>query len=127
MDRITITAIVKNVLALIGSFLIGKELFGAQVDESLWQIIAGAVLVLISFVLSFASNTVTKEKFQDAIRVLLVGIGGALVAGGWVEPAKVEMWIGAITAIAPMIYEWISRKKSQEIAKGEIPVQQLTK
>jgi nitric oxide reductase large subunit len=127
MDKTTIVAVIKNALALIGSFLIGKELFGAAVDESLWQIIAGAVMLLISFVMSFASNLVTKEKFQDAIRVLIVGIGGALVAGGWVEPAKLEMWIGAITAIAPMIYEWISRKKSQEIAKGEIPVQQLTK
>jgi nitric oxide reductase large subunit len=127
MDKTTIVAVIKNALALIGSFLIGKELFGAAVDESLWQIIAGAIMLLISFVMSFASNLVTKEKFQDAIRVLIVGIGGALVAGGWVEPAKLEMWIGAITAIAPMIYEWISRKKSQEIAKGEIPVQQLTK
>lgn len=127
MDKITIVAIIKNALALVGSFLIGKELFGSAIDESLWQIITGSVMVLISFLMSFASNTVTKEKFQDALRVLIVSIGGALTAGGWVEPVKVEMWIGAITAIAPMVYEWISRKKSQDIAKGDIPVQQLTK
>lgn len=127
MDKIRIAAIVKNVLAIAGSIWIGKELFGAQVDQTLWEILAGSAMVLTSFVISFKTNLVTKEKFQDALRVLIVSVGGALTAGGWVEPAKLELWIGAITAIAPMIYEWISRKKSQDLAKGATPINELTK
>jgi nitric oxide reductase large subunit len=127
MDRITIVAIIKNALALIGSFLIGKELLGTSVDESLWQLIAGAVMVLISFIMSFASNLLTKEKFQDALRVLFVSISGALIAGGWVKPEQVELWAGAVTAIGTLVYEYLSRKKSQDIAKGEIQVNKLTK
>lgn len=127
MDKIRIAAIIKNALAIIGSFLIGKELFGAQVDQGLWEIIGGAVMVLISFFMSFATNLVTKEKWQDALRVLFVSVGAALTAGGWVKPEQIELWGGALTMLGTLIYEWISRKKTQDIAKGATPINELTK
>lgn len=127
MDKIRIAAIVKNVLAIVGSFWIGKELFGAQVDQNLWEILAGSAMLLISFIMSFKTNLVTKEKWQDALRVLFVSVGGALTAGGWVKPEQIELWGGALTMLGTLLYEWISRKKSQDLAKGATPINELTK
>jgi hypothetical protein len=67
------------------------------------------------------------EMLQSFIRSAFVGFGGLLVAKGQLSPGTLESVIGVITAILPAIYSFLSRKKSQEIAKGSIIVEALKK
>ncbi len=120
-----ITSIIRNLLTLAGAFLIGRNLFGLEVNEVLWQEIVGGVMVIVGIVMSIMDKTLTEEKFQGALRHIVLLVGGLLVAKGTIKPEQIEVYLGIITALAPLIYGYISRKKNQDIASGKIATSQL--
>jgi Ca2+/Na+ antiporter len=120
-----ITSIIRTILTLVGSYLIGHNLFGTSVNESLWQEISGGIMVLVGIVMSILDKTISIEKVQGALRHIVLVAGGLLIAKGVVTPAQIEMYIGLATALVPVVYGWLSKKKSQQVASGDIPVQHL--
>jgi hypothetical protein len=123
MERIT--SIIRNVLTLAGAFLLGRNLFGLEVNEVLWQEITGAIMVLVGIIMSIMDKTVTIEKAQGALRHIILAVGGLLVAKGSIKPEQLELYLGAAAALVPLIYGFLSTKKSQAIASGDITVNQL--
>jgi len=120
-----ITSIIRNLLTLIGSFLIGRHIFNQTIDAPMWDVITGSVMALTGVIMSIADKTVTIEKVQGVIRHVVLSIGGIMIAGGIVKPEQIELWLGAITALTPIIYGWLSKKKTQQVASGEVTINQL--
>jgi Ca2+/Na+ antiporter len=120
-----IISIIRNVLTLAGAFLLGRNLFGLEVNEVLWQEITGVIMIIAGIVMSVLEKSLTIEKLQGALRHIILAVGGILVAKGTIKPEQIEIYLGIAAALAPIIYGYLSRKKSQQVVAGEIPTTQL--
>lgn len=127
MDRKTIETIFRTLLTSVGVFMLGKNLLGTEIDASVWQMVVGSAMSLLAVVWGVLDKNLGIEMLQSFIRSAFVGFGGLLVAQGQLSAGTLESVIGIITAILPAIYSFLSRKKSQEIAKGAIIVEALKK
>lgn len=119
-------SIITALLTVVGTFLIGKNIWGQPVDTELWQTITGAVLAVAGLVMSFLDKNLTIEKWQGIARTTIMAVGGVLIGIGRLTPEALETWIGIITSLIPMLYTWLSKKKNEQIQAGEINVRQLT-
>lgn len=120
-----IMAIIRMLLSLFGSYLIGKNLFGATIDEVLWQEIVGAVLVVISLVWTILDKSAGIEKVEGVIRQFVTALGGLFIGLGIVKEETVTTISSILIALLPYILSLLGRRKSQEIATGELGVNDL--
>ena len=120
MNKETIFSLLRTALTLIGSYLIGKNLLGNTIDNSIIEILVGAGMSLASVVWGIISKDLVIEQIQSFIRSAVVGIGGLLVASGKIEAGKIESLSGFLLAVSTFIYSLLSRKKSQNIVSGKI-------
>ena len=127
MDRKTIETLLRTAMTSLGVFMLGKNLLGTAIDASVWQMVVGTAVSLLAVVWGVLDKNLGIEMLQSFIRSAFVGFGGLLVAKGQLSAGTLESVIGVITAILPAIYSFLSRKKSQEIAKGAIIVEALKK
>lgn len=125
MKKENVFSLIRTILTALGSFLIGKNIFGNVVDQSILEIIVGAVLSIVSIAWSIADKTANIEMLQSGIRKVFVMIGGLLVASGKLDAAKLDTYLGLALSLIPFLYSLLSKKKSQEIAEGTISVQDL--
>ena len=127
MDRKTIETLLRTAMTSLGVFMLGKNLLGTAIDASVWQMVVGTAMSLLAVIWGVLDKSLGIEMLQSFIRSAFVGFGGLLVAKGQLSAGTLESVIGIITAILPAIYSFLSRKKSQEIAKGAIIVEALKK
>ena len=125
MNKETIFSLLRTALTLIGSYLIGKNLLGNTIDNSIIEILVGAGMSLASVVWGIISKGLVIEQIQSFIRSAVVGIGGLLVASGKIEAGKIESLSGFLLAVSTFIYSLLSRKKSQNIVSGKIESDKL--
>lgn len=120
-----ILALIRMVLSGFGAFLLGKNLFGATIDESLWQMIVGSVMILISFLWSIFSKTSTTEMIEGFARQLITALGGLLTGLGVVKEETYQLISGIVTSLLPYILSLLGKHKNQEIAQGTLGVKDL--
>ena len=121
----TIYAIIRMVLSGLGAYLLGKNLFGHTIDESLWQMIVGSVMILISFVATVFDKTAGVEIWEGLIRQLVTSIGGLLTGLGVVKEETFATISTAILSLLPLILSLLGKKKSQAIAMGDLGIKDL--
>lgn len=126
MTQEQIFGLLRAILTIAGTYLFGHNIFGNKIDESLWQEIAGAVLVAASFVWTFVSKTLTLEIFQSSILKIVMVFGGLLVTSGKVTGATLQAWVAFLTALIPIVYSFLSKAKSKAIAEGDIKTRNLS-
>ena len=127
MDRKTIETIFRTLLTSLGMFMLGKNLLGTEIDASVWQMVVGSAMSALAVIWGVLDKNLGIEMLQSFIRSAFVGFGGLLVAKGQLSAGTLESVIGIITAILPAIYSYLSRRKSQEIAKDALIVVALKK
>lgn len=120
-----ILALIRMLLSGFGAFLLGKNLFGATIDESLWQMIVGSVMILISFLWSIFSKTSTTEMIEGFARQLITALGGLLTGLGVVKEETYQLISGIVTSLLPYILSLLGKHKNQEIAQGTLGVKDL--
>ena len=125
MNKDRIFAILRTLLSIGGALLLGHNIFGHAIDESLWQEITGGAMGAASIVLSVLDKTITLEMIQGALRQALSFVGGLLIASGKLTAENMNTWLGVITALVPFIYAGLSRKKTQAIDTGQVSITQL--
>lgn len=127
MTQEQLFGLLRAILTLAGTYLFGHNIFGNAIDASLWQEIAGGVMVVASFVWSILEKSLTLEIFQSSILKIIMVVGGLLVTSGKLTGAALQAWIAALTALLPIIYSYLSKMKSQQIQSGEIQTKKLSK
>lgn len=120
-------SVLRVVLTAIGSFLIGRTLFGHNIDYALWEQIAGVVIILASTFWGIVNKTAGIEKIQSALRQVFVVAGGLIVSAGYITGNQLETILALIPVVLPLIYSYTSRIKSRQLADNTINVQQLKK
>lgn len=125
--NISITGVIRNILTAVGGYLLGKNLFGLAVNESLWQELTGVIMGIISVIWSIKEKNVTIEMFQGVIRNTVGFLGGIFVGFGKITGDTLALVLALIVPASQLIYSGLSRLKSQHIDEGKIKVEQLKK
>lgn len=121
-----ILTVIRMVLSAFGAYLLGKNLFGHAIDESLWQEIVGGAMIVISLVMTVLNKTSTYEAVEGFIRQTVTALGGLLVGLGIVKDQAYTTVSSIVIALLPYILSLLGKKKSQEIATGNLGVADLT-
>jgi len=117
----------RDILTLVGGYLIGITVFGVNIDANIWQLVVGGVMALGGTLWSVYDKSVTIEKVQSGVRRILSTAGGILIAKGVLSPERLELVISIIVSAIPMYQSFNSRKKVQQIQQGVIGVHELKK
>lgn len=123
----TLLKILPSILTIAGTFLIGSNLFGTAVNESLWQEIVGAVLAVAGVLASIIDHTASVEMIQAALRRAAEVITTLLIASGKATPETVKSVLEFMLLAVPIIYAYFSRKKTQKLSTGELSTSDLKK
>jgi hypothetical protein len=127
MNKETLMSLLRTFLTSFGVFLLGKNLFGAAIDQSVWQMVVGVVMAGISVVWGIFDKTVGIEMLQSFLRSAIIGFGGLLVARGSLSPEKLESILGIVMSILPLLYSMLSRKKTNNLVNGTLSLEELKK
>lgn len=119
--------IIRNVFTVLGAWLLGRNLFGATLEPALWQEITGTVIMIAAFVSALKSKELTIEKSQTVILKVIMVAGTICVSSGLITGEYLDKVIMSVTVLFPIIYSILSKKKSADIASGEISVKKLSK
>ena len=125
MNTQALFSVLRTLLIAFGAFLIGKNFFGSVLDASIWEQLVGAVISVGTMIYAFIKRESTIEGFQATIRGVLVFIGGLLVTSGKITGALLEAILGVLTILGPMLYAWLSRKKTEGLANGTVRLETL--
>lgn len=120
-----IWGILRATLMAVSSWFIGKQVLGQTVDENLIGVIIAALGVIGSFIWSVTSKELNLEMWQGALRNLIIGVGGVFLAFGLLKEETLPTILSLVTVLGPMIYAWLSKKKSKQLQSGKIETDQL--
>jgi hypothetical protein len=126
MTKEMILGIARQVLTVAGAFLLGKNLFGAAIDESILQEVSGALLMIVSLVWTIKSKELTLEILQSVLLKVIIVAGTLLVSSGKLTGTTLNAIVGIVTALLPIIYSLISKKKSDDVKTGQIQAAKLS-
>lgn len=116
-------SLIRSLLTLFGSFLIGHTIFGHVLVSATFDTISGVAMTAFSIGWSFYKGQATEDTFESMIRQLLQGAGGLLVGSGLLNATQ----FGQITAFVilgiPMVWGYISKMKTAKIAAGHLTAQ----
>jgi hypothetical protein len=121
MNKEVLFTLLRALLTLVGTYLIGKPLFGGTIDDNVLQVIFGAVMSIAGLAWSVFDKTIGLEMIQAFIRSVGMGIGGILIANGKLSAEKLETYLGAILALSIFLHSWLGKKKNDGIVNGTIP------
>jgi hypothetical protein len=127
MNKETLMSLLRTFLTSFGVFLLGKNLLGAAIDQSVWQMVVGVVMAGVSVVWGIFDKTVGIEMLQSFLRSAIIGFGGLLVARGSLSPEKLESILGIVMSILPLLYSMLSRKKTNNLVNGTLSLEELKK
>ena len=127
MTKEQIYAIIRLLLSALGSYLLGHNLFGNTIDNSILTQITGCVLGLVSVIWSIAEKNVLTEQIEGAVRQSITFIGGLLVSSGKLSAASLDSWLGILVIILPFILSRLGVAKNKQIDTGIIKVEELKK
>ncbi len=126
MNQDKLLSLLKNVLTVVGGLFLGKTIFGqVPFTTELLDGIIGAALSITALVWSIKEKKVTIEMQQGAVRRVLSLIGGILVSSGKMTVENMNLWIGVILSLVPIIQGQTSIAKAKQLQNGEIKVSQL--
>lgn len=125
MKKDQILSAVRSILLALGAFFAGKLFFGTPIDDDKWQGVVGSVVGIGSVIWGILDKTATIEMVQSALRSIVIIIGGFLITTGKLKEETLNSILGLVAVIAPMIYGWLSIKKSEKIATGILGIADL--
>lgn len=110
----------RAILIIVGSYVVGHNVFGHAVDSSTWQIIAGSIVTVASTIWGIVAKTTSIEGVESAVRSIITSVGGLLVSAGTLSGDNLNAILGLITALAPAVQSALSKSKNQQISAGSV-------
>ena len=126
MTKETVIILIKALLTVVGSWLIGQNFIGQPIDQSVLEIIGGIIMSGVSIFWSIRDKSYTIESLQAFARQVLLFIGGLLIAANKITPDRFEAILGLILAVVPIVQSYASKKKAEQIKQGKIDVDALS-
>jgi|SRR5579863_320659 len=118
-DNLVMT-VIRSLLTLLGTFLIGKVLAGHTINADLWQLIVGAGMAIAGVITEFTSTTASSTQFQSALVSAGTAVGGVLLAFGWIDQQTVTAITGLITSILPLLHKQSTKLTVMHLLNNKI-------
>lgn len=118
-------SIARNLLTLVGGFFLGRSFLNQPITSDFLDLAIGGLLTIAGIVWSIVDKSATIEKLQGAARHIASTIGGILVTAGMIKPEQVELYLGVVLALIPILQGSMSRAKVAQIKTGEVSIHQL--
>ena len=122
MNKDTLLSLVRTLLTLAGTYIIGHNLFGKPIDADAWQEVGGALLTVFGVGWGILDKSATAEMIESAIRSVVISIGGLLVAAGKLSGETLQAILGLVAVVATAIQSHTSKVKVKQIASGQLSV-----
>jgi hypothetical protein len=116
----TIWSIVRTLITLAGTYLVGLNLFGHPLDSNTFQIIGGIIMTLGSVIWGIVDKSASIEQVQSGIRSAFIAGGGLLIAWGKLSAQQLELIIGLIVPVLTVLQSYTSKVKVQQINSGQL-------
>lgn len=110
----------RAVLTLAGSYLVGHSIAGHKIDDNLWQLIGGAAVTIASTVWGILDKAATIEGLQSAIRSIVTAVGGVFLALGIAFQQTLDSLMSMTLVLVPLIQSYISKVKVKQLDSGKI-------
>lgn len=120
MNSQTGLSILRTVLTLVGSFIVGHAIFGHTVTVDIWSVIIGAAGTVGSIVWGIYDKTATVDGLTSAVRSVITAIGGLAVSSGWLTSDNLTSILGLAAALLPAILSHLDRVKTTAVATGDL-------
>ncbi len=127
MEKERLLALLRSILSSLGGYILGREVFGSQITETLWLEILGVVMGLASVVMSILAKQLTIEMVQGTVRQVLSFIGGVLVSKGVMSAETLTLILGLVPAILAWFQGLLVRRKNIQLMHGTISTNSLSK
>ena len=119
--------LLRSVLMIASSYVLGKNIFGTTIDENVWQEVISSVIAVVTIVWGFLDKTLPLEGFQTAIRGIISFVGTLFVAKNVLSDNTLAAILALSIPISQTIYAFLSKSKSKKLESGQISVAQLKK
>lgn len=119
-------SILRTILTFAGTYVIGHNLFGHEVDSQTWEIIGGSLLAIGSIVWGIVDKSAGIEQIESALRSILISLGGVAVSFGLIKNEVVVTLLALLTPVIALIQSWTSKAKVVQIDKGTLATNQTT-
>lgn len=120
MQKETIFSLLRTILTLVGTYLIGKNIFGHTVDDNIFTVISASLITLVSVVWGIVDKTATIEGVQSGVRSVFIGLGGLAVSWGFLKSEQLVAILGVLAPLLTLIQSYTSKVKVKQIHSGKV-------
>ena len=122
MSKETGLSLIRAVLTLLGSYLIGKNIFGTTVDQN-WLVVGiGAVITVASTVWGIISKEIGSEQLASALRSAVMAVGMIFVASGKLSSNALEQIALIVVTLIPIVLSRTSASTNKQLADPNSPI-----
>ncbi len=125
MSKENVINLLQSLLVVAGGYLIGDNLLGNEINQVLWMGIVGVAVTLVGFIWDLATTKVAIEYVQTTLMGVAQFVGGLLISIGKLSAENAQTYYGLLSTLVGLIYPIISRKKTAELANGDLNVTEL--
>lgn len=120
-------SIIRTLLTGAGAYLIGKNLFGNTIDQSIWGEVSGVAMVMISSIWGFITKELKIEALEDALKQAFVVLGTLAVMGGKLSTGLYQTILTLLPMLFGILGSSLARMKNNGLANGSISTSSLKK
>lgn len=125
MNKDTFFGYLRTAMTIVGSLLVGKAIFGHNVDTEVINSVIGGALFVGSAVWGIVDKTATLEMITSALSKTITFIGGLFVTSGWLKDSTLTAIMGLVPLLAAEIGKRVNNAKEQKIVTGTMGVKDL--
>lgn len=108
-------AFFKTFVTFAGTFLIGKAIFGTTVTEHIWELVGGALALVLNAVFALREGTATPDFIVATVTNFVAAVGGILVAAGKLSTEDLKTYLGFISSVLSFVLAVSVKKVEQQV------------
>lgn len=122
MTKETGLSLIRAILTLVGSYLLGKQILGSVVDQNWLIIVITGAVTLASVIWGIVSKDIAAEQVASGLRSVIMSVGMIFVASGKLSTNNLEQVALIVVTVIPFILSKLNRDTNKEIANPNNPV-----
>lgn len=122
MTKETFLSLIRSILTLVGSYLIGKNIFGSTVDQNWLLIVVGGIVTLGSIIWGIVTKDISSEQIASGLRSAIMTVGMIFVASGKLSSNALEQIALIMVTLIPFILGKLNRDTNKAIANPNTPI-----
>lgn len=129
MQTDTFKSIIRAVIQLIGSYVIGHALFGAAhvITADIWETVTSAVAIIATTIWGIYDKSASVDQAASAIRSAVTSLLGVATSWGVVSGQNAIAFATLAGALLPVILSYLDKVKTKKIANGKLTALQSGK